>query len=118
MVTLANSEDLDEMQHDAAFHQGQHCLLRLKQPSVTEIQHNLENSTCDPIKYKMGIPILIVSMYMGENPSKYKGLSMINYEHKSSMDEFVSKKYLIYEMNKINNIVLEIRYLQKILVKL
>ena len=25
--TLANSEDPDEMQHDAAFHQGLHCLL-------------------------------------------------------------------------------------------
>ena len=30
MGTLANSEDPDEMQHDAAFHQGLHCLLRLK----------------------------------------------------------------------------------------
>ena len=25
--TLANSEDPDEMQHNAAFHQGLHCLL-------------------------------------------------------------------------------------------
>ena len=24
--TIANSEDPDEMQHDAAFHQGLHCL--------------------------------------------------------------------------------------------
>ena len=24
--TLTNSEDPDEMQHDAAFHQGLHCL--------------------------------------------------------------------------------------------
>ena len=45
--TLANGEDPDEIQHDAAFHQGLHCLLRLKQPSVTEIHHNLETSTCD-----------------------------------------------------------------------
>ena len=30
MLTLANSEDLDEMPHNAAFHQGQHCLLRQK----------------------------------------------------------------------------------------
>ena len=30
MGTLANSEDLDEMLHDAAFHQGLHCLLRQK----------------------------------------------------------------------------------------
>ena len=41
MGTLANSEDPDEMQHNAAFHQGLHCLLRLKQPPGTEIHHNL-----------------------------------------------------------------------------
>ena len=33
MGTLANSEDPDEMLHNAAFYQGLHCLLRLKQPS-------------------------------------------------------------------------------------
>ena len=35
--TLTNSEDQDPdgMQHDAAFHQDLHCLLRLKQPSGT-----------------------------------------------------------------------------------
>ena len=42
MGTLANSEDPDEMQHNAAFHQGLQCLLRLKQSSGTEIHHNLE----------------------------------------------------------------------------
>ena len=42
MGTLANSEDPDEMQHNAAFHQGLHCLLRLKQPSVTEMHNKLE----------------------------------------------------------------------------
>ena len=49
--TLANSEDPDEMQHNAAFHQGLHCLLRLKQPSDTLIHvHDiLENTTCDPL---------------------------------------------------------------------
>ena len=35
MGTLANSEDQDEMQHNAAFHQGLHCLGCLKQPSGT-----------------------------------------------------------------------------------
>ena len=60
MGTLANSEDPDEMQHNAAFHQGLHYLLRLKQPSRTEIHHNSETSTCDPLKYKMGNPIIIV----------------------------------------------------------
>ena len=37
MGIFANSEDPDEMQHNAAFHQGVHCLLSLKQPSATEI---------------------------------------------------------------------------------
>ena len=30
MGTSAKSEDPDEMQHNAAFHLGLHCLLRLK----------------------------------------------------------------------------------------
>ena len=62
MGTLANSEDPDEMQHDAAFHQGLHYLLRLKQsPSGIEIHHNFfENSTCDPLNCKMDNPMLIV----------------------------------------------------------
>ena len=38
--TLANSDDPDEMQDNAAFHQGLHYLLRLKQPSGTDILHN------------------------------------------------------------------------------
>ena len=58
MGTLANSKDPDEMQHNAAFHQGLHCLLRLKQPSGTEIHNNKETSTWDPLKYKMGIHLL------------------------------------------------------------
>ena len=48
MGILAESEDLDEMQHNVAFHQGLHYLLRLKQPSVTEKYQNLENYTRDP----------------------------------------------------------------------
>ena len=38
--TSANSEDPDEMPHNAAFHQGLHCLLRLKQFSEKEIGLN------------------------------------------------------------------------------
>ena len=38
MDTLAINKDLDEMQHDAAFHQGLYCFLCLKQPSGTEIR--------------------------------------------------------------------------------
>ena len=64
MITLANSEDPDEMQHKAAFHQCLHCLLTLIQPSGTEMHHILETSTCDPFKHKMGHPILIVLICM------------------------------------------------------
>ena len=62
MGTLSNSEVPDEIQHYAAFHQGLHCFLRLKQPPGREIDHILETFTCDPLKYKKGNPILIVSI--------------------------------------------------------
>ena len=65
--SLANSEDLDEMQHDAAFHQVLHCLLRLEQPSGTEVHHNLENTTCDPLKNTMGSSIHIALICIGKN---------------------------------------------------
>ena len=52
---LANSENPDEEQHNAAFHQGPHCLQRLKQPSGIKIYHNLESSTCDPLKYSLAL---------------------------------------------------------------
>ena len=55
------------MQHNAAFHWGLHCLLRLKQSSGTEVHHSLENSTCDPFKYTMGRSINIVSICMGKS---------------------------------------------------
>ena len=45
--SLANNEYPDEMQNNAAFHLGLHCLLRIKQPLGTEI-HNLETSTFEP----------------------------------------------------------------------
>ena len=67
--TLANSEDPDEMPQHAAFHQVLYCLLKLKQPSRTETHHNLENSTFDPLICRMGNPILIVAICMG-NPIK------------------------------------------------
>ena len=55
------------MQHNAAFHQGLHCWLRLKQPSGTKIHHNLETPICDPLEYKMDSPLLIVSVCMGKS---------------------------------------------------
>ena len=67
MGTLANSEDPDEMQHNAAFHQGLHYLLGFKYSSGTEIHQNLENSFCEPLKYAMGSSILIVSICMGKS---------------------------------------------------
>ena len=73
MGTLANSEDPDEMQHNAAFHQGLHCLLRLKLPPGTEIHHNLVTSTCDPLNTEWTIPYLVYQ-YEWENPLEYKGL--------------------------------------------
>ena len=60
--TFANREDPDEMQHYAAFHQRLHCFLTT---SGTEMHHNLEISTCEPLKYTMGSPILTVSICMG-----------------------------------------------------
>ena len=42
MGILANKEDPDEMQHNAAFHKGLHCLQGLKPPSETELHYNLE----------------------------------------------------------------------------
>ena len=62
--TLENSEDSDEMQHNAAFHQGLHCLLRSKQILGTEIHQTLINLTVHPLKYTMGSLILIVSIFM------------------------------------------------------
>ena len=54
MYTLANSEDVDEMPQNVAFHQGLHCLLRQKQFSEKEIQYYLEIITCDPLLYTKG----------------------------------------------------------------
>ena len=46
MDILVNSDDTNETQHNAPFHQGLHCSLsRLKQPSGIEIHHYLENAT-------------------------------------------------------------------------
>ena len=72
MGMFANSENPDEKQHDTAFYQGLHCLLRLKQPSGTEI-HHIENSTCDPLQYKMDSLIFSVSIFNGKIHQNTKG---------------------------------------------
>ena len=58
---LANSEDPDEMPHDAAFHLGLHCLLRQKRSAEKEIQFLFGNITCDPSIYTMDHPKFMVS---------------------------------------------------------
>ena len=63
-----------QMQHKAAFFQGLHCLLRLKKPSGTEIHHNLDHFTYDPLKYTLGSPIFIYQ-YVWGNLLEYNELT-------------------------------------------
>ena len=50
--TLANSEEPDEMRHDAAFHQGLHCLLIQNRSSKKKIQLHFGGIiTSDPTIY-------------------------------------------------------------------
>ena len=42
---------MNEMLHNAAFHQGLHCLLRQIRSSEKEIQYFLEIITCNPSIY-------------------------------------------------------------------
>ena len=37
LKSLANNEDPDEIMHNAAFHQGLHCLLRQNRSSKIEV---------------------------------------------------------------------------------
>ena len=57
MGNLANSEDPDEMQHNAVIYQGMQCLLRSKQSSGTEI----------------AVPYLLYQ-FIWENLTEYQGL--------------------------------------------
>ena len=59
MSTLANSEDPDEMPHNVAFHQGLHCLPKIKTILGTEVQLYLKIQACDP-QCKMNCPRHIV----------------------------------------------------------
>ena len=57
MCTFANSDYPYEMQFNAAFHRGLHCLLGLKQHLETKMHHNSEKeSSCDPLKYTIDSP--------------------------------------------------------------
>ena len=61
---MANSDDPDEMPHNAAFHQGQHCLVRQNPTSGKEYYIFLEIITCVPSIYVMDHPDLSVSIFM------------------------------------------------------
>ena len=65
---------------NAAFHQGLHCLQRLKQPSEPELHYNLESSTSDPLKYTIGSSLLNVLICMGKfiriQKVKYQNLNL------------------------------------------
>ena len=67
MGTLANIEDPDEMQYDAAFHKGLRCKLKLKRLSETDLHYNLENCACEPLMSTMSGPILIVLISLGKS---------------------------------------------------
>ena len=53
MSTFANSEDPYEMQHNAAFHQGLHCLKREKHFQAKE--NNFENYSLAPLDMYNGL---------------------------------------------------------------
>ena len=59
MANLTNSEDPDEMPHDASFHHGLDRLLKIK------LQRNtfFGNTTCDPSMYTMDHPDLIICSF-------------------------------------------------------
>ena len=74
---MANSEDPDEMQPNAAFHLGLHCLVRLRQSSEAEIHHNLEIFLpVTSIRTQWAVPYLLYENVL-ENPSEYKGLKCV-----------------------------------------
>ena len=64
--TLANSEDLDEMPHKATFHEGLHCLLKIK--TIFRDRNTLFYGFFDsnPSKYKMKNSIMYGIIYQSE----------------------------------------------------
>ena len=57
---------------DAAFHQGLHCLLRINNLQGQKYIIMQKCSTCDPVKYTMGTPILIVPICMEKSIRKQR----------------------------------------------
>ena len=66
MDTLANNEDLDEMQFNAAFHQDLHCLQRHDQSLAKEKKLG-EIITCDSSIYIMAF-LTILHKILGKIP--------------------------------------------------
>ena len=69
--TMANSEDPDEMPHDAAFHQGLFSLLRQYRFSEKEIQYFFEIITYDHVLNTMNLLDFSVCSFM-ETPVVWK----------------------------------------------
>ena len=76
--TLTNSEDSDEMPHNAAFHQGLHCLLSQNQSSEKENKAFFEIITCASLIYTLDHPDLTVSNFMGTSIG-IKSLKVVTY---------------------------------------
>ena len=94
---MENSED------PAAFHHVLHCLLRLKQPSGTVKHHNLENSIFDPLKYTMGIPILIVSICLGKSIRIQRVKKEVEYDQEMPQSHTANQPTAHEEEAKNNN---------------
>ena len=70
--TLANSEDPDEMQHNAAFHQGLHCLKGKK--DLTKEYILFLNYNLTPLDMYNGHVYCLLYQTRRNNPLVYKGL--------------------------------------------
>ena len=92
---MKNSEDPDEIPHNAAFHQGLHYLLRLKQSLGTEIHQNLET----PIIYnKQSHPYCFD---LDGKISEYKGLIYRNQKLTHSPLEYLKRCLYDFQSNLI-----------------
>ena len=56
------------------------CLLRLKHSSGIQIHNAIEDFTCDPLKYIIGSPILIVLICVGNKGSDLIFISCLSYQ--------------------------------------
>ena len=72
---LTNSEDPDEVQHNAAFHQGLHCLLRQNRSSLKNSNILVKFLIFGPSIYTMGHFDFIVYSFM-ESLIDSKGLNL------------------------------------------